>query len=102
MPKDLGGPSLFERRVQVEKNCVLLARCVMAVDPDSVMVTPTPMPWNPHPVNAADVIARPIGVIRPVTKLDVHNNRIYHGCHCCEHCQKYPNFPFHTCNSISD
>ena len=64
----------------------------MAVDPDSVVVTPTPMPWNPDPVNAADVIARPTDVIRPVTNLDVHNDRIYHGCHCCEHCQKYPNF----------
>jgi len=74
----------------------------MAVDPDSVVVTPTPMPWNPHPVNAADVIARPIDVIRPVTNLDVHNDRIYHWCHCCEYCQKYPNFPFHIGNIISD
>jgi len=74
----------------------------MAVDPDSVMVTPSPMAWNPHPVNATDVIARPIDVIRPVTNFDVHNDSIYHGCHCCEHCQKYPNFPFHTCNIISD
>jgi len=48
----------------------------MAVEPNSVMVTPTPMPWNPDPVNAADVIARPIDVIRPVTNLDVHNDRV--------------------------
>ena len=74
----------------------------MAVDPDSVVVMPTPMPWNPHPVNAADVIARPIDVIRPVTNFDVHNDRIYHGCHCRKYCQKYPNFPFHIGNIISD
>jgi hypothetical protein len=64
----------------------------MAMDPDLVMVTPTPMPWNPNPVSATDVIARPMEIIRPVTDLDVHNDSIYHGCHCCEHCQKYPNF----------
>ena len=50
----------------------------MAVDPDSVVVTPTPMPWNPNPVSATDVIARPIDVIRPVTNLDVHNHSICH------------------------
>src|SRR5437868_14272346 len=74
----------------------------MDVDPESVIATPSPMAWNPHPVNAADVIARPIEVIRPVTNFEVHNDSIYHGSHCCEHCQKYPNFPFHTCNIISD
>jgi hypothetical protein len=64
----------------------------MAVDPDSVVVTPTPMPWNPNPINATDVIARPMDIIRPVTDLDVHNDSICHGRHCCEHCQKYSNF----------
>jgi hypothetical protein len=72
------GPSLFERRVQVEKNYVLLARCVMAVNPDFVMVTPTPMPWNPNPVNVTDVVARSTAVIRPVTDHDVHNDSICH------------------------
>jgi hypothetical protein len=64
----------------------------MAVDPDSMVVTPTPMPRNPNPINATDVIARPMDIIRPVTDLDVHNDSIYHGCHSCEHCQKYSNF----------
>ena len=50
----------------------------MAVDPDLVMVTPTPMPWNPNPVSATDVIARPVAVIRPVTDHDVHNDSICH------------------------
>ena len=92
MPKDLGGPSLFERRVQVEKNCVLLARCVMAVDPDSVMVTPAPMPRNPNPINPTDVVAWPMYIVRPVADFDIHNDGICHGCHCCQHCQKYSDF----------
>ena len=74
----------------------------MAVDPDSVVVTPTPMPWNPNPVNAADVIAGPVDVIRPVTDHDVHNDSIYHRYHRCDHRQKYPDFQFHTINFISD
>jgi hypothetical protein len=61
----------------------------MAVDPDSVMVTPFPMPRNPNPVNATDVIARPMYIIRAVTNFDVHNDSICHGCHCREHCQTY-------------
>ena len=50
----------------------------MAVDPDSVVVTPTPMPWNPNPINATDVIARSMDIIRAVTDLDVHNDSICH------------------------
>src|SRR6266850_6813485 len=74
----------------------------MAVDPDSVVVTPTPMSRNPNPVNATDVIARAIDIIRPVTELDIHNDSICHGCHSHEYYQKYLDFQFHTGNSISD
>ena len=56
----------------------LLARCVMAVDPDFVMVTPTPMARPPNPVNVTDVVARSTAVIRPVTDHDVHNDSICH------------------------
>jgi hypothetical protein len=50
----------------------------MAVNPDLVMVTPIPMPWNPNPVSATDVIARPMDIIRPVADHDVHNDSICH------------------------
>ena len=70
------GPSLFERRGQVKTRS--LARCVMAVDPDFVMVMPTPMPRRPNPVNVTDVVARSTAVIRPVTDHDVHNDSICH------------------------
>src|SRR6266550_5969269 len=93
------GPPLCERRAQV-KRCADLAWCVMAVDPDSVMVPPTPMSWNPNPVDLADVIARSMDIIRPVTYFDIHNDSICHGRHCRENCQKYSNFSFHTYNSI--
>src|SRR5437588_7733105 len=93
--------SLTWRQACAQKEWALLAWCVMAVDPDPVMVMPTPMPWDPNPVSAADVIAGPMDIIRPVTTLDVHNDSIYHRCHCREHCQKYSNFPFHICNFIS-
>jgi hypothetical protein len=64
----------------------------MAVDPDSVVVTPTPMPWNPNPVNATDIIARPMDIIRPVTDLNVYNDTICHWGHCRQHYQKYFDF----------
>src|SRR5205814_10249718 len=76
-----------------------LAWCVMAVDPDSVMVMPAPMSRNPNPIDPADVVARSMDIIRPVTDFDVHNDSICHGCHRCQHCQKYSNFSFHTRNS---
>ena len=41
-------------------------------------------------------------IVRPVTDFDIHNDSICHGCHCCQHCQKYCSFPFHTFNYISD
>jgi hypothetical protein len=74
----------------------------MAVDPVFVVMMPTPMSRNPNPISPTDVVARPMDIIRPVTNLDIYNDSIYHGRHCCKHCQKYPNFPFHTCNFISD
>jgi hypothetical protein len=64
----------------------------MAVDPDFVMVTPTPMPWNPNPVSATDIVTRPIDIIRPVTDLDVHNDSICHGGYSRQHRQNYSNF----------
>src|SRR6266480_3159432 len=74
----------------------------MAVDPDFVMVMPTPMPGNPDIIAWSDVVARPMDIIRPVTDFDIHNDSISHGRHCCQDCQKYCYFPFHTCNFISD
>jgi len=50
----------------------------MAVDPDSVMVPPTPMSRNPNPINPTNVVSRPMYIIRPVTNFDVDNNGI--GC----------------------
>jgi hypothetical protein len=64
----------------------------MPVNPDFVMVTPTPMPWNPNPVNATDVIARPMDIIRPVTDLNIHYDSICHGSHFRQYYQKYSNF----------
>src|SRR5258708_6607408 len=100
--RKIPGPVVIRTAGPSQKKSVLLGRRVMPVDPDLVMMVQAPMSWNPNPVSATDVIARPIDVIRPVTDLDIHNDGICHGCHSCEHCQKYPNFPFHTCNSISD
>jgi hypothetical protein len=56
-----------------------LARCVMAVDPESVMMPPAPMPRNPNPINPTDVVAGPMYVIRPVTDFDVDNDGIGRG-----------------------
>ena len=51
----------------------------MAVDPDSVMVPPTPMPRNPNPINPTDVVARAMYIIRAVTHFDVDNDGIGRG-----------------------
>jgi len=80
----------------------LLGWCVMAVDPDPVMMMPRPMPRNPNPINATDVVPWPVYIIRPVTDFHVYNDSICHGCHRCQHCQKYSNFSLHTRNSILD
>jgi hypothetical protein len=61
------------------KECADLAWCVMAVDPDSVMVPPTPVPRNPNPIHPTDVVAWPMYIIRPVTDLDVNNDGIGRG-----------------------
>src|SRR5207249_4091621 len=74
----------------------------MAVDPDFVMVPPTPMSRNPNPINPTDVVARPMDIVRPVTDFDIHNDSICHGCHCCQHCQKYCSFPFGNSNVRPD
>ena len=63
----------------------------MAVNPGFVMVTPSPMSRNPNPVNATDIVAGPMYIVRPVTNFDIHNDSICHGRDCCEHCQNYPN-----------
>jgi hypothetical protein len=48
----------------------------MAVDPNSVMVMPPPMPRYPNVVNAADVVARPVYIIRAVTNFNIDHDRI--------------------------
>src|SRR5437016_4900270 len=83
------GPGVIRMSSQF-KRCADLAWCVMAVDPDSVMVMPAPMSWNPNPISAADVVAWAMYIIRPVTDLDIHNDSICHWGHCRQNCQKYP------------
>ena len=68
----------------------------MAMNPDFVMVPPTPMSRNPNPINPTDVVARSMYIVRSVTDLNIHNDSICHRSHCNQHCQKYRAFPFHT------
>ena len=76
--RKIAGPVVIRTADPSQKKCVPLARCVMAVDPDLVMMMPTPMTRNPNPVNVTDVVARSTAVIRPVTDHDVHNDSICH------------------------
>jgi hypothetical protein len=42
----------------------------MTVDPEAIMVTPTPMSWYPAPMNASRPIPRSMAVIRLVANLN--------------------------------
>ena len=53
-----------------------LAGPVMSVNPDLMMVTPTPMPRHPAPVIAACPIARPVGVVWTVAHFDVDTDGV--------------------------
>src|SRR5436190_21204592 len=55
------GPGVIRMSSQF-KRCADLAWCVMAVDPDSVMVMPAPMSRNPNPVSAANIVAWPMDI----------------------------------------
>ena len=48
----------------------------MAVDPDFLMVPPCPMPWFPHVIGAAYIVARAAHVVRPITNFDRYRSRI--------------------------
>ena len=48
----------------------------MSVDPDIMVVAPSPMSRDPAPVSAAGPVARAIRVVRPVTDVDADANRI--------------------------
>jgi len=48
----------------------------MAVDPDFLMVPPSPMPWFPHVIGAAYIVARAANVVRPIANLDRYRSRI--------------------------
>src|SRR5437762_10677760 len=79
-----------------------LAPHVMAVNPNPVMVMPTPVSRHPNIVHPTDVVAWPVDVIWPVTNFDVHNHGVGSRNHRREHCQNYSDFQFHSCNFLSD
>ena len=61
-------PKMFEVRGR-------LPRRVMALDPDAVMVSPTPMAWDPIPSHAIIPIPGTVNVIWPVTDGDIDPQR---------------------------
>lgn len=54
----------------------ILTNHVVAVDPDSVMVTPCPVPWHPHITSWSNVIIRAVNIIRPIAHCDRDCDRI--------------------------
>ena len=48
----------------------------MAVDPDSLPVPRCPMSWFPDVIGAANIIASPVAVIRPIAHLHSDGARI--------------------------
>ena len=48
----------------------------MAVDPDFLMVPPSPMPWFPYVIAPAYIVARAANVVRPIANLDRYRSRI--------------------------
>ena len=71
----------------------------MAVNPNPVMVMPTPVSRHPNVVHRTDVVARPVDVIWLVTNCDVYNHgSIGSRKHRRERSQNYSDFQFHSYN----
>ena len=63
---------LFEYRLRRNTVRSVSSHDVMAVDPDSLAMSPPPMSRPPGVIRVARVITRPVSVIRPIANLHGH------------------------------
>jgi hypothetical protein len=77
----------------------------MALDPNAVMVAPTPMTWDPIPPHAIVPVPRPMVVIWPITDGDVDPQRFralrQHGPRKGERSEQNSYFVFHNSYSLN-
>jgi hypothetical protein len=55
-------------------NQLCLAPPVMSVDPDLMVMMPTPMSWNPAPVSSPGPVTVPVNVIWTIAYIDADTN----------------------------
>jgi hypothetical protein len=69
-------PRRLESRRSLVARSVSASHDVMAVDPDSLPVSHSPMSWFPDVIGAAYVITRTPNVVRSIANLDRDRTRI--------------------------